>query len=893
MPNIEEGSGNLGEWITDEFGLPAYKYTCNQLEDPNAKTPTTYGYSTDHFHQIGNERITATAHNGGYVQVLDGTRGFQWLTYRNKKKNKLGGGICFFKINNETKFYSDLYCKETLERISGFERIFGIGYFLKKLNLNNIKLEHYIIAPFSDDPVFISQIIIENRTDKQIKIELIELWDIYLYYLTKSLIVTSNNRKLFGKTRLLNLTGKLIKSLQKIVKMDTDGSREKFAKKFKFNAEINENLKTIIVKPTYKGKISVKRDEPVKYNYYPKSIFLSVLEGNIKNYHWDKDLVFENNNIDLNRNENIKNPCVAISSKLILQENQSKKLVFLFGYSDLKNIEKLIEKYKHIISEQDILKWNAEKWKDSLIELNISGYDTKWLPRESKWHSYYVRSAGFYDEYYNAHKFPQGSIYLFGHGFDGAIRDFMLYLPSIIFINPGLAKEYLMATLKLMRPDGKLPYGLYGFGKAIAASVHSKPSDLYLFLIWGIIEYIYLTRDFDFLNQKIEFYPKALNKSSTVLERLIISLNYLFSEKVGFGEHGLIKCNDGDWSDGISFMVKNRRKFIKKGESAFNSAFALYLIPKLIPLLQIYNPDLADKCNEIFENLKNAIFKATNGKWFYRGYDGIGNPIGNDNMFLEHHTWLLISKILKNEHAAKLIKQIYENLDKHSPIGQYISYPAQKTKFNLLPEGWDVNGGIWHAMNSLLTWGYSIYDSEKAINSLIKNSMTRRAEVYPDLWYGIWSGPDAYIADYAENAGQAFYHLPTPMCDFPLMNLNLHACYLLSLIKFIGIEADYNSIIINPSISYLNFQFYSPLISISADNKNLIIEIKGINIYNLILKIKKPDFIAKDFTAYINENKVIGKFGEYNLDNNMIMIKINKSYKKVRILITNKNTNSG
>ncbi|MHA1756180.1 MAG: hypothetical protein ACTSVV_05370, partial [Promethearchaeota archaeon] len=350
MPNIEEGSGNLGEWITDEFGLPAYKYTCNQLEDPNAKTPTTYGYSTDHFHQIGNERITATAHNGGYVQVLDGTRGFQWLTYRNKKKNKLGGGICFFKINNETKFYSDLYCKETLERISGFERIFGIGYFLKKLNLNNIKLEHYIIAPFSDDPVFISQIIIENRTDKQIKIELIELWDIYLYYLTKSLIVTSNNRKLFGKTRLLNLTGKLIKSLQKIVKMDTDGSREKFAKKFKFNAEINENLKTIIVKPTYKGKISVKRDEPVKYNYYPKSIFLSVLEGNIKNYHWDKDLVFENNNIDLNRNENIKNPCVAISSKLILQENQSKMLVFLFGYSDLYNIVKFIVKFIHIIS---------------------------------------------------------------------------------------------------------------------------------------------------------------------------------------------------------------------------------------------------------------------------------------------------------------------------------------------------------------------------------------------------------------------------------------------------------------------------------------------------------------------------------------------------------------
>ena len=25
------GSGYFGEWITDQFGLPAYRYTCNQI----------------------------------------------------------------------------------------------------------------------------------------------------------------------------------------------------------------------------------------------------------------------------------------------------------------------------------------------------------------------------------------------------------------------------------------------------------------------------------------------------------------------------------------------------------------------------------------------------------------------------------------------------------------------------------------------------------------------------------------------------------------------------------------------------------------------------------------------------------------------------------------------
>ena len=33
------GSGHFGEWITDQFGLPAYRYTCNQISDPKAIVP--------------------------------------------------------------------------------------------------------------------------------------------------------------------------------------------------------------------------------------------------------------------------------------------------------------------------------------------------------------------------------------------------------------------------------------------------------------------------------------------------------------------------------------------------------------------------------------------------------------------------------------------------------------------------------------------------------------------------------------------------------------------------------------------------------------------------------------------------------------------------------------
>src|ERR1700719_4472243 len=65
------GSGHFGEWIEDQFGLPAYHYTCEQTSDPKAVTPvyTVWRSPTDHTHQVGNDRVVAAVSNYGYVQV--------------------------------------------------------------------------------------------------------------------------------------------------------------------------------------------------------------------------------------------------------------------------------------------------------------------------------------------------------------------------------------------------------------------------------------------------------------------------------------------------------------------------------------------------------------------------------------------------------------------------------------------------------------------------------------------------------------------------------------------------------------------------------------------------------------------------------------------------------
>ncbi len=892
-----KGDGHFGKWIEDEFGLPAYNYTCNQFLDPLAHTPTTYGYSVDHFHQIGNDCITATVHNGGYVQVLVSGRAFQWLTRHSEKKKKMGGGIAVFNYKNET--WSDLCEQDTIEK-HRIERVFGTGYFKKKIFKDNLEITHIICTPFSNDPVIVSEIEVLNNSEKDSieNLKLIDLWDVYINNLLLSLIVTENNRKVFGTTKLLNGAGKLIKALQKFTKTDTEGARSNFDKKFKYTFDILYPSKTILLTPILKFTPPITVTEPSKYNYFPKTLFLSEISEKCTNYFINQNDLLTDGKITIpawkahvfskknEKIENIKNPCLAIGTEISLKPKESKRFILLFGYTEKEEINGLISKYKNITQESAILNYNAELWKKSLIELKCE--KDSWLARETRWHSYYVRSAGCFDEYFKLHKYPQGSIYLFGHGFDGAIRDYALFLNSVVFIDPRLAREFLVYILSLMSPEGKLPYAIYGFDKLFSRSVHSKPSDIYIFFIWAILQYVYTTRDFDFLHDKVSYYPLSLEKTSTVLERIYIALDYLFSEKVGFGEHGLIKCNDGDWSDGISLMVKSRKIFIQKGESNFNSAFALYLIPKVLPLLKQFNPTLADECVEKLKMLKESVLKSWNGHWYYRGWDGQGNPIGDKNIYLEHHNWLLISEALERDQALRIVNEIFEQLDKPSNIGQYISYPAQKTILNILPKGWDVNGGIWHAMNNLLTWAYSKYDKEKAYHSLVKNSMMQRAETYPNLWYGIWSGPDAYIAEYAKNAGQAFYHLPTPMCDFPLMNLNLHACYLLSVVKMAGIEADYDSISIAPKISEQNFEFNTPLISLKSYKDSFSIFINQINTKNLTLKIDKPNWWNTASKIFINSEDITREKGMLFIENRQIIVKIKEKLKELKIILKEK-----
>src|SRR5438309_9901459 len=138
------GSGYFGEWIEDQFGLPAFHYTCDQIHDPKAVTEVNPGIlsSTEHIHQVGNDRLVAVVSNYGHVRVRQDEGAPKFLNDHAPGQGFFGGGFGY--LTDGKTMLSTFYPGNA----TNFDRIFGIGYFRKQVASNDYAVDHVIFAPF-------------------------------------------------------------------------------------------------------------------------------------------------------------------------------------------------------------------------------------------------------------------------------------------------------------------------------------------------------------------------------------------------------------------------------------------------------------------------------------------------------------------------------------------------------------------------------------------------------------------------------------------------------------------------------------------------------------------------------------------------------------------------
>jgi len=570
----------------------------------------------------------------------------------------------------------------------------------------------------------------------------------------------------------------------------------------------------------------------------PPSTFLVSLDGPADGFATDASAFFGSGGVDhpsgLSAQLNDASSSTGSASALLLERHltlrpqESRTFFFLYGYLPQGfEIDGLVAKYS--ADPAGLLSRSSAAWKADGVRFSTPA--EPWAERETSWHNYYLRSNLTYDSFFREHILSQGHVYQYIIGFQGAARDPLQHTLPFIFSKPEIARAVIRYTLKEIQADGSIPYGIVGSGVPMPAIFH--PSDQEMWLLWSASEYVLATRDRNFLDERIPIYPRqaAGSKDPTVREFLQRSYIHL-TQDIGVGKHGLMRLSNGDWNDEVvvfrsataSAASSGEGEVRQQAESVLNAAMASYVLDYYARMLA-YVGEIkdADQARAKAEAQRVAVRACWQGRWFRRAWLGpqLG-WLGEDHVWLEPQPWSIIGGAATPDQSKTLVTSLNELVRKPSPIGAMVQSKGDPTMSSQV--GTMTNGGVWPSINGTLIWALALVDGAQAWDEWKKNCLALHAEAYPDVWYGIWSGPDTYNSVLSKHPGQTMFEERSPndhslpagsglnWTDYPVMNMHPHAWPLYSAAKLLGLAFQEDGVSFQPTLPLAEYEFTSPLL---------------------------------------------------------------------------------
>ncbi len=774
------GDGAHGRWMEDEYGLPCYDYVPPEVascspevtEDGNVRAP---------FHQAGNRRLTAALYADGSAELYGSDRGLFRITPFEPRLGTFGAALAALDFPGQGPIP---LLRGELPPGSAMEARFGMGYarFSFEVRGTRVAITHWL--PDDDSPAVVTDMRVTPGTDAPERIVLAH--GVAAWFIDFDPICSGWRRERFGNAPVFRLLSLVSRCALYPLRLNMNWRRMRFARSFRYRVEsVAPGELFVLPERRSGGRFNPRARSPRQK--FPQAFFsgdggrgeilLAAGAAPFASAGERLRALVQGEKVPPGMQEYRAPVNVAHSFRLAPRESREFRVVW--GCADRPEALTAMRALR-----REPLETHAAARGRRAVRFCVPS--VPWAEREWTWHAGQLRDAAMYDRYYDSRTVRQGSAYYFVQGVDGAPRDHALFAAALSYTDPTLAKEIIVTMLRATHADGTLPYALYGYGMTSGFGLHGVSGDLHLFFLWALTEYVFATRDFGFLDEVHCYHPAAAASARSVKDAVAQYCLYIMT-RTGTGAHGLLRSGTGDWNDFIQFHAKRRRAYIRHGESSYTTAMALYVLPRAASLVARWDSALAGELLAFTARLSEALLAQWNGRRLIRSWDGRGNPIGDTALFLEHHAWALASGALPGAMAESIADAIYEMLDAPSPCGAHILEPPARLRFDLLPPGWDTNGGVWPAANAILTWGYGRLRPGSARESLFKNTLCAHAEAYPGVWFGTWSGPDSYNARYAENPGETFYHI-TPMADFPAMNANVHAAPLFAAVRLCGVE---------------------------------------------------------------------------------------------------------
>ncbi len=790
------GSGIFGQWTVDADGLPAYDYGLDENADSRAAWFNTEGRDRrDHWSSFGNDRITALATNDGYVELTTQDRGETYLNKFDESQNAFGGGFSF--VDDGSAVWSTAY--KWRPRGSHTTRRFGLHYFATETTFHDISVSHRIFAPAGDIGVVLDDVTLENTSDAPKTFKHYEYWDVARRPIETNWLVS----------------GSAIKSAPANAVSARDARNGLFVERVTWDdkAQILGMRRALTASPP------VKIDQPSALDYYPGDPFLALLIGPRDGIYTDQVAFFGaggpsapsaiTTHAPSDADDSPATPgagqprTFVIRSDITLPAHGKQALRFGFGYAAMGKPFAVQDEWHDPKCDmrteaRELLQKHLLYFASNNDGLGISAAGA--LHRELAWHTAQIEASVAHRDYWQTSIVPQGSAYLYLHGADGAARDLALFAVPLVYTHPSLAQAELEMLMGMHRASDKaFVYAFQGNGVLDdALGLHAKPSDLDLFFLWAVSEFVGAT-GYPLLTANEPYYPREALPNATGFDHVKSAVRHLF-DVVGVGPHGLVHVGDGDWSDGIVFEAADRNLAQADGESVPNTQMAVAVLPRVADMVEPFDAPLAKEIRAKIASWRQALAQTWTGKFFGRAYFGDGKLAYADKINLESQVWALIGDSVANADDRKtLVAQVAARLDDPSPTG------------TTLVEG----GQVWPAISGLMTWGYAQSDPARAWSHLTKNTMTSHALAFPAIWYGIWSGPDGLNSSAGDRPGESWFSPVTPMVDFPVQNNNQHAMPLLATLRVAGVDATATGLVIDPHVPGKTFSLATALLDLS------------------------------------------------------------------------------
>jgi hypothetical protein len=760
----DRGGGLFGSWARDAAGLPCFDLAISEPRPPDLVLPD--GDARRVWHQVGNDRVTATAHAGGWLTLYSAEAGLVRLSAADPARPEALGGT--WRL--ETPEGRLLLASDAPE---GRVR-FGVGYAEWRHSAPGVEVLRRVFAPFGDLPALRVDVSVRASGSAQ-ELAWVEQWGFAPLPIVLGGLMSPLTPPPSCYRGLDRLSWHGLFAVAAASRALTGALRRALASRLRLRPAGSSVTGLVALAPRNGCEPPLR---PAPLARIPGLVFAAPLGAA--------------------RTDACLRQHGACTTATLRQRLAAGEARFSFGVGIASR-----EELAGIVAGLEAARFEetGRRWRETW-SLEIGSAPE--LARESTWHAGMLRSATVGDRVLGSRYVPQGSAYSFVHGLQGAPRDYALSALPLLHLDPGLAREHVRLMLRLVDGDGCVFYAHVGAGFTTGAVAHPAPTDLPLALLWAVAELVFATGDASFLDEEIAFRPRRRGASAatTVRERVLLLWRHVRSG-VGLGPNGLLRVGSGDWNDPLRAMAPSRRAFERAGESSYNSALACHVLPRAAALLRARHPEEAAAMIAFADCLRGALAATFTGRWFLRGYDGRERPdsaIGRDHLFLDANAWCLIAGIGTPEQRRRLGTEIETLCAAPSPIGPLSLSRPHRVRGAFLAPGEDVNGGVWAALSAATTWGLALHDPDAAWRSLARQSLAAHARAYPHVWYGIWSGPDSYNAHDAEAPGQTFVQPATPMREFPVMNSNAHAGPLLALLAVLGVESTPGGFTVTPRV---------------------------------------------------------------------------------------------